>query len=103
MFGKRIQLHERGGIEHGDTLNTFDREWLWSVTSIDHNQGRGDFSRLAVIERDLKRFGGGKVSLAPEQIQPLCRGQTVLVAVARSLDDPLFALADGLQVDRNRA
>jgi hypothetical protein len=41
--------------------------------------------------------------IASGSSQPLRRGQTALVAATRSFDDPLFALADGLQIDRNGA
>jgi hypothetical protein len=95
VFGKRVQLHERGGIEHGDALGASDLQWLWPVAGIDKNEWSGNLPCLAAIERNLKRFGGGKMGLASEQVHSLHRGKTVLVAEARTLDDPLLALADG--------
>ena len=43
------------------------------------------------------------MGLAPQQVQPLHRCQRALVAATRALDHTLFALAYGLQFDRNRA
>src|SRR5262249_52712152 len=103
VFGERVQLHDRGGIEHGDALGAFERQWLWPVAGIDNNQGCGELSRLAALEIDLKRLWGEKMGLAPEQIQPWRRLETALEVAARARDDALFALAHGPQIDRNGA
>ncbi len=76
---------------------------LWSVAGIDKNQWRGDLSHLATLDIDLKRFWGDKMGETPEQIQPLRRFDTALEVAASALDDALFALAHGLQIDRNGA
>src|SRR5215470_8875278 len=74
-----------------------------SVAGIDNNQWRGELSRLAAVEMDLKRLWGEKMGLALEQIQPWRRLETALEVAARARDDALFALAHGPQIDRNGA
>src|SRR5262245_11365786 len=66
---------------------------------------RSDLSRLAVRERDLKRFRSAKMGLAPQEIQiePLHRRNTALEVIASALDHTLFAFAHGLQIDGDGA
>src|SRR6266487_294559 len=88
-------------MENGDAIDAFDRELLWSGTSIDKDQWRGDRSRLAVRERYLKRLGSDKTRLAPKQIQACHWFDKALEIGASTLDHGLFAFAYSRQIDRN--
>jgi hypothetical protein len=86
VLGEHVQLHDRGRIERGDTIDSRDAERCRSGADVDNNQGRGDVLRLAACELDLKRLGRDK----------MCRTRKEIHLVDKAFDPAASAFNDAL-------
>src|SRR5712692_4214718 len=103
MFGDRVQFHYRSAIQKWYVRKALQLRHRRARTSVDENAVRGKFALRSILHTHAHGFGGSETGFSEDQVE-ICRlFQSLLAAVAKTVDDSAFALPHPLHVNSNIA
>src|SRR5690606_13545755 len=98
-----VELHDRGGVVHGDVGGHIDLERARPLTDVDHDGLRGKGPGPTGVHRDLDRPVPHEPRLSLDELESLGLPQARLAATPELLDDGALALPNHLHIDGDLA
>src|SRR5580704_16679114 len=102
MLGHAVEFHDGNIVERRHMIETCELGPRWARSCVDEHSLRRQGSFTTVSQLHGNGFGIDEAGLSEYQVEIFSFFQGLLAAVAETIDDIPFALADFLHIDTDR-